>query len=136
MKQRVIYEIIFAKQLPFLSLRNYWEQELTFHWEVWHAVLVSYTVSFLSLAGEINDKTEGAGGQWLNLHQPPLLQQHQYLQKLKNVLNSFASFWNSVDRVFPIVVFKVGVKFDSNKCFSAANLAAFISIGLLVNLSL
>ena len=54
----------------------------------------------------------------------------------KECLHSFVRFWNSVDRVFPIVVFKVEVKFDSNKCFSAANLVAFISIGLLVNLSL
>ena len=41
-----------------------------------------------------------------------------------------------MDTVFFNGVFKVGIKFDRNKCFSAANFAAFISFGLLVNLSL
>ena len=62
MKQRVIHEIIFAKQLRFLSLLNYCEQEVAFHWEFWHTVLVSSTVSFLSLAGEINNKGGGGSG--------------------------------------------------------------------------
>ena len=56
--------------------------------------------------------------------------------KAEKCLDSLVSFWNSEDRVFPLLVFKVGVKFDGNKCVSASNLAAFISFGLSANLSL
>ena len=133
MKQRVIHEIIFAKQLCFLSLLNYCEQEVAFHWEFWHTVLVSSTVSFLSLAGEINKKGGGAVAKSSSFFPSatapiPL--------KAEKCLDSLLSFWNSEDRVFLLLVFNVGVKFDGNKCFSASNLAAFISFGLSANLSL
>ena len=123
MKQRVIHEIIFAKQLRFLSLLNYCEQEVAFHWEFWHTVLVSSTVSWRG--GEVAKSSSSFPSATAPI---PL--------KAEKCLDSLVSFWNSEDRVFPLVVFKVGVKFEGNKCFSASNLAAFISFGLSANLSL
>ena len=112
-KQRVIHEISFANQLRFFSLLNCQEQEVVFHCEIWHDFLVSCRVSFRLLADEINNK---AGAVAKSSSSSPSAAA-PIPPKAGKCLDSLVSFWNSVDRVFPFVVFKVGVKFDASKCF-------------------